>query len=355
MHTSTDISVRSTNLNQHSIDHSSPWATVRLIQSHFIDLRIPSIGRSSTGHPLSAFDRTRSYFESNIFSDSALQELHAIDATPRPMSGRREPPSDALACFDLILLGSSYFVATNRGVLITGTLSAHGVVARCRPIHVSAALCVHATRLQRAPNGRLALLVGLSDGSVKLVWCSNSDLNDEPMPDLASNAERVVNAEEDLRISGKSCAIQNIIREERRDIQESYQATTGVTVGIIENTPEICDSMRFWNQAILLAAHNERNHHVKWMGICESTNRLFALCHGELRQFDLDGMAEVAAVSAMGIDDAALVRNGQHGTNLVNAILLYCNSNNSYTICVYFPQALIEGDEVRIYSTQHWG
>lgn len=298
------------------IDHFSPWASVRLIQSHVIDLHNQSVKHAFSGRPVSAFDRTRSYFESNIFSDSALQELHAIDATPRPTSGRIVGEnSNALKCFDLLILGNTYFVATNQGVLMTGTLSANCQYP-ARPIRVSAAPCVYPTCLQRASSDRNALLVGMSDGSVKLVWCPTykSEI-DSKRSDIPPSIRTEMDSGENVNISAKSCAIQNIIRDERRDSQESYQ--TAVDVRAEKPDLGTLDSMHFWNQTILLSCQLSRKHHVKWMGIGESTKRLLTLSGNVLRQFDLEDMVELAAISPTGILDAALASTGQERRILV--------------------------------------
>lgn len=309
--------ITTTNVSN-NIDHSSPWATVRLVQIHSIDLR----GHSSplvSGRPVSAFDRTRSYFESNIFSDSALQELHAIDASTQPADRYGHHTSDSLKCFDLIIQGNTYFVATNLGVLMTGTLLAYGQ-GRSRSIRVSKTSSVYATCLQQAPNGRRAIIVGMSNGSVKIVWSSVANSDDKYVyQDLLSNSQRDADvAAEDF--SAKSCAIQNIIREERRESQELNDVVPSGILDIDHCGWEGFDLMRFWNQTWMLTAPVERKQHVKRISICESTNLMLVLCGESLRQFDLKDMIEIATVSTIGIEDMVQVNIGQYNGQLVSKI-----------------------------------
>lgn len=98
------------------IDHQSPWSQVKLVQSACIDLHATL--QTQRVRPKSGFERTRSYFESNLFSDTALRELQQDD-------GNSSKADDSNVLYgDLEVAGESFFVATNRQFLLTGSCTA---------------------------------------------------------------------------------------------------------------------------------------------------------------------------------------------------------------------------------------
>lgn len=214
---------------------------------------------------------------------------------------------------------------------------------------------MHATRLQRASSSdrQSALFVGLSDGSVKLVCCSRDDPNSDGMcsePTATCDGSSGIDPGNELNLSAKSCAIQNIIRDERRDSKADIFGDTGEQFKIDDDThgEDNFDSLRYWNQSTVLPALASREQHVGWMGLCAARNRLFVRCGASLRQFDLDTKVELA-VSSSGIEDAALIGStGDRKKYLVNGCVILEFINYCFGFC-FVLQALIENNEVRIY------
>lgn len=72
-----NTAITSTDLMNKRIEHQSLWSKVKLIQNKVIDLsasvrqmfQLKNVRRPTS----KSFDKTRSYFESELFSDAALQ------------------------------------------------------------------------------------------------------------------------------------------------------------------------------------------------------------------------------------------------------------------------------------------
>ena len=102
------------------IDHQSPWSKIKIIQSNSIDLRSIILTSKRAKRPKSGFDKTRSYFESNLFTDAALQELHENDK-----SSSSDQVTRAFRCTAFEFSLDKFFVATNWKFLIFGMKSLH--------------------------------------------------------------------------------------------------------------------------------------------------------------------------------------------------------------------------------------
>lgn len=111
----------SLSMSENRIDHQSPWSAIKLIQSNSIDLQCIIMQSSNKKRPKSGFDKTRSYFESNLFSDAALRELQEINNEDGlPLMDVRD-----FRCTDLAIDSDGFCVATNKRYLIFGQKSMH--------------------------------------------------------------------------------------------------------------------------------------------------------------------------------------------------------------------------------------
>lgn len=99
------------------IDHQSPWSKMKLIQIRSLDLR--AILQTIIVRPKSGFEKTKSYFENDLFSDAALRELQDRDR----VNDHRQPAQMDLLCFDLEFHKDSFYIATNQKFLLTGNRS----------------------------------------------------------------------------------------------------------------------------------------------------------------------------------------------------------------------------------------
>lgn len=268
------------------LDHRSPWSTVKLVQSNIIDLNHQWTTMTIGNRSKSAFQKTRSYFESNLFSDSALQELNNISSYRSTTTVDDLVP---LRCTDLEVIENRYYVATNKKYLIAGTESLHTDSLRRIVIINDDGRFVNATRLKSMFNGD-TLLVGLSNGSVKALRGHN---NQRQIPNerdqQGSNVVQSSGFSEPTDIiSAKSCAIENIIKDERKTSIVDVERINGSQVNRMD-----CEVLKHSNDQILLHGLSLTETNVRWMEFSAVTNNLFVLCHRNLRVVNLENMIEV--------------------------------------------------------------
>lgn len=294
------------------LDHRSPWSTVKLVQSNIIDLRDQWTTMIIDNRPKSAFQKTRSYFESNLFSDSALQELNNISNNRSTTSSDDLVP---LRCIDLEVIEDRYYVATNKKYLIAGTESLHK--DSLRRIAMDA---FNATRLKSMFDGD-TLLVGLSNGSVKALRGNNTERKFPGTNDLQGSGYSV--PEPFDIISAKSCAIENIIRDERKTtFVDEFERIKGS--GDRKQTD--CEVLKHSNDELLLHGLSLTETNVRWMEFSAVTNSLFVLCHQNLRVVSLENMTEIITdgsdTDTYHYSDAILARGFSNTEFLVSIFIM---------------------------------
>lgn len=266
--------------------------------------------------PKSAFQKTRSYFESNLFSDSALQELNNISNVRSINSSDDVVP---LRCVDLEVIADRYYVATNKKYLIAGTESLHKDSMRRIAINNNDGRFVNASRLKSMFNGD-TLLVGLSNGSVKALR-GNSTPNDRFLPNnVVRNSGYCAPEPADI-ISAKSCAIENIIKDERKPSIMDVERINSSQVNRKQMDMEVFEHS---NGQILLHGLTLTETNVRWMEFSAVTNSLFVLCGRNLRIVNLDNMTEIITDDSDKdhYSDAILAR-GPPNTEYLVSILSY--------------------------------
>lgn len=103
-------------LTDERIDHQSEWSSVKLIQNQLIDLRphVQSAMHLCSLRPTSSsFDKTCSYFESNLFNDAALQELQFANQIETKRFTK-------FRCIALELTHDGILIATNENFILFG-------------------------------------------------------------------------------------------------------------------------------------------------------------------------------------------------------------------------------------------
>lgn len=317
------------------IDHQSMWSKIKLVQNKSIDLR-QSIGRRLDlllERPTSSksFDKTRSYFESELFSDAALQELQ--------QNGPVEPKFiNSFGCSALELTHEGILVATNENFLLFGRKSFKN--ESFRKIQISTE---HNTRV-----GCMATLTGydddivlasLNDGTVRSFCCdqnlehldencANSDVEEGSTssitslpPTLATNSVLPLNLMESHgssssygsvqvltanfmpdagSVGGKSCAIQSLVQNERKmhdemqalnnlDNNEYKMPTNSMPIKSMQqstNISNLVNGQTIMSDAFGLSPPVEPGTNTIFVYLMKS-NKIVALVNNHLRICDL--------------------------------------------------------------------
>lgn len=233
--------------NRKRIDHQSTWSTVKLTQTKVLDLR-PIFGqtlKSMNSRPTSSeFNKTRSYFENELYSDLALQQLHEMNTDKVKLL-------TSFRCTSLEITNSGILIATNENFFLYARKSFRDNMVRCIQIDGSASARVESTLLLPETNGSI-VLVAFTDGRIKAMCCNqhidhgdesptNSDLDDgstssisswqpngttqqqqlDEDSSLPSTSMRMQSTDPHILVN-KSCTIQSLVQNERKMYDELH-------------------------------------------------------------------------------------------------------------------------------------
>ncbi|KAH8291474.1 hypothetical protein KR054_012172 [Drosophila jambulina] len=266
-------------------EFSSPWARVKLLQSASCDLR-SYLERRLLKSNTSAYEKTKSLFQGNIYSDDLLRELNETQTLTTALQGEGLQGMR----FTSIDTGSDLiYVCTNRNFLLCCTRSLKP--ERFTRIAVNESRFLFPTSLCVLSN-ECYVAVGLSNGSVMILNCNQRQRQRQKGHQRPMTGHPPATAEPDPE-TGKSCAIQNIILNERRSFDQqvdpvegsSYDPRPNTALELIER-PRRSYEMRVFDQQLLLSGSGLRQHLVQALILSSDGWRLSALANGEVRTYD---------------------------------------------------------------------
>lgn len=207
------------------VEHQSPWSNIKLNQSKCIDVRVsiePLLQQKLHRRPKSGFEKTQSYFENNLFNDSALRELQEENKFEEKFLSK-------FKCITLETVADNIYIATSENCLLFGKNSFKINNFRIIEIDDGRKIKRYATSLaiSHMVDGDHIVLAGLNDGTIKSFRSASKILYDgdeslfsivSPLPsphELATMSTQFPNFFKDEYSTGKSCAIQNIVTGER--------------------------------------------------------------------------------------------------------------------------------------------
>lgn len=170
-----------TDLSHKRIDHQSIWSKVKLIQNKAIDLRssVRQMIQLKMSRPTSkSFDKTRSYFESELFSDSALQELHEMNAI-------EEKIVTTFRCTAIELTNEGILISTNENFLLFGRKSFKNESFRRIQIDSNKSVRVECMIALTGFDDDI-VIIALNNGAVKSLCC---DQNIDQIDDSQANSD----------------------------------------------------------------------------------------------------------------------------------------------------------------------
>lgn len=168
-------------LSNKRIDHQSIWSKVKLVQNKVIDLRssVRQMVQLKMSRPTSkSFDTTRSYFESELFSDSALQELHEMNAI-------EEKILTNFRCTAIELTTEGILISTNENFLLYGRKSFKNESFRRIQIDSNRSVRVESMVALMGFDDDI-VTISLNNGSIKSLCC---DQNMEQIDDSQANSD----------------------------------------------------------------------------------------------------------------------------------------------------------------------
>lgn len=157
------------------------WSKVKLIQNKAIDLRtsIRQMTQFKLTRPTSkSFDKTRSYFESELFSDAALQELHE-------MNSGEEKLLTNFRCTAIELSAEGILISTNENFILFGRKSFRNESFRRIQIDSNKRVRVECM-LSLSDFDDDIVVIALNNGAVKSLCC---DQNIEQIDESHANSD----------------------------------------------------------------------------------------------------------------------------------------------------------------------
>ncbi|CAD7088791.1 unnamed protein product [Hermetia illucens] len=268
------------------MEYNSPSARFKLTQSAVYNLRDYLSQKMS--RPKSSFDKTRSYFENDLFSDNALKELQETNNKPSSdLSGLR------FTGFDVGI--ERIYISTNRDFIISCTKTLKPEKFRKIVFENSKGLFATALKLLWSEE---YLIVGFSNGSVVVYNCNQQkpqkyengpSEDNSACPTPLGEPNKTYQAD-----TGKSCAIQNIVRNERtpyEDRPDSCMTNTRPTTALDGSSKT--HASKLFDKQVLLGGTVLRKDLVNTIEVTNDGNRLLALMDGNLRIYDFSTNSEV--------------------------------------------------------------
>lgn len=297
-------STYSESCTERKIDHRSPWNKIQLIQSNIMDLA--SINLNKKVRPKSGFEKKKLYFESNLFSDAALRELHDFDA----QKGFSDQ-SETFRCVDLEYHDDGAVIATNKSFLffVPISLNKDGL----RKIFVDESNLLHASKLKSVDD---VLFVGLTDGSVKVIRVKPSNVS-RKLSDKKTTTT-TGGAFEQNNFSAKSCAIQNIIKDERKFFDDNVDPDNFKQIDKVIDDATMVLGTRFINNQVILPALSSNRDFVRWLDVSVNLNCMMSLCGERLRVINFQNSVEVVGGSESEIGFATIVSGYNRREYMVN-------------------------------------
>lgn len=296
--------------NERKIDHRSPWSKTQLIQSNIIDLGSANLTKKI--RPKSGFEKKKMYFESNLFSDAALRELHNFDVQKDMLD-----QSENFRCVDMEYHEDGIVVATNKSfiIFVTTSLSREGL----RKLFIDDSNFLHATKLKSMED---VLLVGLTDGSVKALRVNSSNKS-HFFSDCDSTTKADVPLEES-NFNAKSCAIQNIIKEERKFVDGgiSNDRFKEVEQGNDQKISTVDHGSRLINNQVLIPALSLNRDFVRWLDVSVNLNCMMCLSGEHLRMLNFQNFVEIGG--------------GENHSGIGFATMVFGYNNREYLVSYFF-------------------
>ncbi|KAL5286430.1 WDR60 family protein [Megaselia abdita] len=273
-------------------ENISPWARVKLIQNSICDLREYLEVKQYVPSTSSVFSKRKSYFEKRIFQDDVLKELNEQLNGKDNYNGIR---FTALSCGT-----DQIFIGTNRNFIICCTKSLKSERFRKLFINVDSPMSLFTTALTLLPNEKF-ILAGLSNGSVIALNCSTKKIyrtvpkSKEQKPQFSMNFE------------SKSCAIQNIILNERRPSTHASVFTLDGESPL--NTPlhPIGLTYKINDQQILFTGSVLRKNMIHLLVISPNGKDLYAHANHQVLKFNFESQKEENVFNGAKVDDICVM------------------------------------------------
>lgn len=210
--------LHSETFKESNLDYIHTKSRVRLIKNVVIDLNTSAMttgNENENPRGKSAFEKTRYYFENDLFSDKVLRELQEIDTS----RNKTKPSSaDDLIKFNGCTAGlNEIFLASDLNFILAVSRLNLGV--KTRKIFTNESSFISPTSILIHPVNSNVLAVGSANGEVKFIKIhdDDNDLNNNSLKNTRKSTDEPSVSD----IVAKSCAFQNIVKKEKKLYDET--------------------------------------------------------------------------------------------------------------------------------------
>lgn len=196
---------------------------VKLIKNISIDLSkfLVSDNNNSPqqiGRRKSAFEKTRYYFENDLFNDKILKELQEIDSERLQKSKNFMYRNETFTAVSFDLNFNELFVASDANFIVA--LSRLCLGDKARKIITNESNFISPAVLRSHPIDRNILAIGQTNGNVKFIKTSeDSNVNSSRRRKQLKRSNAAFSNDEN--VLAKSCAFQNIVEREKKLYDET--------------------------------------------------------------------------------------------------------------------------------------
>lgn len=185
---------------------------------------------------------------------------------------------------------------------------------------------LHSISLRLFSNQKI-LAVGLSDGSIKICFCSieKPEKVQEPKPSTSTETDKSPEYNVENNLSAKSCAIQNIIKSERQTLKNSDLTQLKNNEVLLHGT-ELSDLTitKLVNHQVIFGGESLERNFTKTIQILRDDNFLFALIGSQLKLFNVSKNSEINFGAKLNyLKDIGLSDNG-YGNKFLVCFGFFC-------------------------------
>lgn len=293
----------------------SPWARVKLIQSTILNVK--DYLETKTQRTQTHFDKTKQFFQKDIYNDQVLKELNQSS----PEVGQQGLRLTSIECGC-----NNLFICTNRNFILMCSKTLK--MDRLKRIMIGESRFLFPTAL-KVLNNENFLSVGLSNGAVMILNCQSkiTAQNRETLLKVDSNKTDNMFEQNSTTLTGKSCAIQNIVLNSQKTYenmdfnQQKYRPNTAALVSLIEGKRQpfeltVLDQQTIMNGSVL------RKSLIPVLELSPDGWHLFALTNGHIRVYDFCADKEISYQGLSDMGNIIDIATGKSEYNTINLIIL---------------------------------
>lgn len=301
-----------------SFTHSQ--SKIKLVKNLSIDLmKFTKSDTNESPRKKSAFEKTRYYFENDLFSDKVLRELQEID-TEKLQRNKNLIRYDFIRAIGFEINYNELFVASDSNYIVA--LSRLCLGDKARKIITNESNCISPTVMKIHPCDNSILAIGQSDGSVKFVRT-----NDENLYKVAKKRTHLKrsNAHSSFDdVLAKSCAFQNIVEKEKKlydetqalnnlesDELKAFLVNEELSMQLVDKFDDLRSKLKITFDKNIFNSFDISKGAVRKIEFSKNGEFMFVLVNKKLKVFNCWKNVEVEQKDEQKIKDLKCVQGGE--------------------------------------------